>query len=331
MRCRPPGQKGGKCILTQRGIALLLVLWILIVLMGIVLSLSALTRSETHAALGFRTGLENKFLAEAGIERGIVEVLYRAFNRQTVILEDRQFWRTDGTPYTGRIGEGSYRVAIVDESGKIGINAITDLSGIVLKNLLTQSGATPGEADIIVDSILDWRDEDDLHRLNGAENEYYATLANPYKPRNAPFETLEELLLVRGMKADILYGTKDRPGVMSLLSVDAKTDKINLATAPRRVLLALPGMTEDAADRIIEYRKAAEIRGLEDVRDLVGGGYTVMAPWVGIADSGIYSITAVGWREKEQNGYVITATIALEGGQQPYRTIYYKSPAGVKP
>src|SRR5512139_108370 len=74
----------GKSARTQRGIALLLVLWILIVLMGIVLSLSALTRSETHAALAFRTGLENKFLAEAAVEKGIVEVLYRNIKRQSV-------------------------------------------------------------------------------------------------------------------------------------------------------------------------------------------------------------------------------------------------------
>lgn len=324
-------QVKGKGARTQRGIALLLVLWILIVLMGIVLSLSALTRSETHAALAFRTGLENKFLAEAAVEKGVVEVLYRAVKRQSAVLEEGQVWRTDGTPYYGRIGEGGYRVAITDESGKIAINALTDISGIVLKNLLTQSGVAPQEADIIVDSILDWRDEDDLHRLNGAENEYYATLPNAYKPRNAPFETLEELLLVRGMNAAILYGTKEKPGIMPLLSVDARTDMINLAAAPRRVLMALPGMTEDAADRILEYRKVTEIRGPEEVRDLVGAGYTAMAPYVATAESGIYSITAVGWREKEQNGYVITATIALEGGQQPYRTLYYKSPAGVRP
>ena len=101
-------------------------------------------------------------------------------------------------------------VRIFNESGKISLNGLTDASGIMVNNLLVNLGSPPEEANRIVDSILDWKDEDDLHRLNGAESDYYQSLPHPYKARNADFESLEELLLVKGVTPDILYRTDAR-------------------------------------------------------------------------------------------------------------------------
>ncbi|MCK7509483.1 MAG: hypothetical protein MZV70_39250 [Desulfobacterales bacterium] len=56
---------------SQDGVALLIVLWVLTMLMVIVLSFSFMTRTETHATLTFREGIEKKFLAESGIQRAI--------------------------------------------------------------------------------------------------------------------------------------------------------------------------------------------------------------------------------------------------------------------
>lgn len=321
-----------KRLTDERGIALMLVLWVMTILTGVVLSFAGLTRGETSAALTFRTGLENKFLAEAGIERGIMEIVYRGMHRsETVIMEGREVWRPDGTPHRGRLGEGGYRVAITDEAGKINITALTDATGIVLKNLLIRTaGVAPEQADIIVDSILDWQDDDILHRINGAEEEYYEALPNPYQPRNAPVEVIEELLLVRGMTTDILYGTEGRQGLFPFITVTAKTGKINLASAPREVLLALPEMTPDAVDRIVEYRKAVKITSIDEVKDLVGGAYASLAAFADATESGIYGVTALGYRDNESKGYAIAAVVAFDT-PPGYRITYYKSPAGVKP
>jgi general secretion pathway protein K len=328
----PACTQARKRLADERGIALMLVLWIMTILMGVVLSFAGLTRGETSAALAFRTGLENRFLAEAGIERGIMEILYRGMHRgDTMILEGREVWRLDGTPYDGQLGAGGYRVSVTDEAGKISINALTDTTGIVLKNLLIQTaGTAPEQADIIVDSILDWKDEDNLHRLNGAEDEYYGALPNPYTPRNAPFETVEELLLVRGMNSDILYGVADKPGIFPFIATTAKRDKINLAAAPRAVLLALPGMTPDAADRIMEYRKAVEIKSIEEVKDLVGDAYASLSAFAGVSESESYAITSLGFQGAERKGYAISAVVALDT-PPGYRLTYYKSPAVVRP
>ena len=90
-------------------------------------------------------------------------------------------------------------------------------------------------ADIIVDSILDWKDADDLHRLNGAESDYYLSLPNPYRAKDANFDTLEELLLVRGVTPEILYGGGETKGIIQYLTLrpdSSFTINVNVAAAP---------------------------------------------------------------------------------------------------
>ena len=76
----------------------------------------------------------------------------------------------------------------------------TDTSG---RALLMQ---LPGMTVNIADAILDWIDEDDVVREYGAEASYYSGLDPPYSPKNGPLETIEELLLVRGVTPDLLFG-----------------------------------------------------------------------------------------------------------------------------
>src|SRR5208337_833958 len=117
------GDPGG-----QKGMALFVVLWVLTLLMVTVLSFSFVTRTETHATLGFKDTAERKFLAEAGIERAIIEILYRQKNMANPItLEGSEPWKADGTVYSGQLGEGSYTVSIVGEAGKLDINKAPEL------------------------------------------------------------------------------------------------------------------------------------------------------------------------------------------------------------
>ena len=171
---------------SPRGIALLIILWVTTILTVMAFSFSVMTRAESYGTMAFKEETEKKLLAEAGIERGIMEIIYRSINRnQTVVLEGMEAWKPDGTAHTVDMGEGGYAVRIIDESGKISLNGLTDSSGIILKNLLINQGTSSEHADIIVDSILDWKDADDLHRLSGAESDYYLSLPKPYKARNA--------------------------------------------------------------------------------------------------------------------------------------------------
>jgi general secretion pathway protein K len=310
---------------SHRGIALLMVLWILTILMVLALSLSFMVRTEKNATLSFKNGIKGKFLAEAGIARGIMEIFYRdQYKNLSVEFEETKVWKTDGTPYNGSLGNGSYTVRITDESGKVDINSASD---VVLKNLLVNTGIPTEEADVIVDSVMDWRDPDDLHRLNGAEDDYYLSLPNPYKAKNNNFDLLEELILVRGVTYEVLYGTNERQGILDFLTVHSHTQGINVNAAPKEVLMAIPGMTSEIADSILTFRESKEILSVQEIQGLLGADVSFMLPYMTTQTSNAFSIAAVGYKGDEA-GYGVKAVVSTMNIDE-LKYLYYKSPAVV--
>lgn len=106
------------------------------------------------------------------------------------------------------------RFGVVDEAGKINVNALLqfDSSGKVGHDMLMK---LPGMTDEIANAILDWIDSDDQPRTGGAESDYYSGLNPPYLAKNGPIESLDELLLVRGITPDLLYGDdRNRNGLI---------------------------------------------------------------------------------------------------------------------
>jgi len=315
---------------SESGLALIMVLWILTVLSVIALSFAFMARTEVYSTIAFRDGIEKKLIAEAGIERGIMELFYRSANKNQVsAIEGSEVIRIDGRQNEGEIAEDKYSFSIADESGKININALTDANGIILNNLMVNVGI-PGEtANIIMDSVLDWKDEDNLRRLNGAEDSYYESLPVPYKAKNGNFDTLEELLLVRGVTPEILFGDGSHPGLINFLTVYPKGSAINLNAASKEVIAALPNMTSSMADKIVEFRESAELRGQQDVIAVIGDVFRTFGSMVGFAESNIYTIEGKGMKKGETRGYTIRAVLAIESNNQ-YRYLYYKSPSDVR-
>jgi general secretion pathway protein K len=311
-------------ISSDRGIALMIVLWTLTILMVIVFSFSYMARTETYSTLSFKNGTSNKFLAEAGIERGIMEIFYRQMNKDaTVEMDSSQRWKIDATPYQEQLGNGYYTVRITGEHGKVDINTASE---VVLKNLFINLGIPSEEVDTIVDSIMDWKDPDDLHRLHGAESDYYISLPNPYRAKDADFETVEELLMVKGMTPEILYGTNTRKGAINFLTVNSHQHNIDINAAPKEVLMALPGMSPELADSIVEYRKSKEIENPAEI-NLPAEAF----PYVSFGgDAGIFTIDAFGRQGNEKGGYAIRATVAI-ASEGTYKYLYYKSPVTMQP
>ena len=108
--------------------------------------------------------------------------------------------------YTGT-GESRYQVrnGAADEAAKLNLNALIQLdpTGQVLHDALMK---LPNMTEEIADAIVDWLDADDTERANGAESGYYSGLPQPYRPKNGPLNSLDELLLVRGVTTRLLYG-----------------------------------------------------------------------------------------------------------------------------
>ncbi|HEV3142271.1 MAG TPA: type II secretion system protein GspK, partial [Gemmataceae bacterium] len=104
----------------------------------------------------------------------------------------------------------SVRYGLIDESGKINLNAMLqiDNTGTVLHNMLmTIANTDPNMTTDVADSIIDWIDTDDDPRANGAESSYYLGLSPPYRAKNGPLDSVEELLLVKGVTPQFLFGT----------------------------------------------------------------------------------------------------------------------------
>ena len=252
------------------GMAVILVIWIVVILMAMVGEFTYSMRTEINITRNFKEEEEAYQLAIAGIEQAKLELLsvndLRGihFGEDNVLILDPE---EEVLPERKReLGRGSFEYTITDEDGKLNINGATQEQ---LKSVFLDSGVETEEVDTIVDSILDWIDTNDLHRLNGAEEEYYQSLDQPYSCKDAQFETIEELLLVKGMTPEIFYGSdavrktsdavdeENEPrftGVLNLLTV-VGSGTININTSPEPVLTAVLG--EAAADTIIPQRSTA--------------------------------------------------------------------------
>ncbi len=97
------------------------------------------------------------------------------------------------------------RFGITPEAGKLNLNTATEqqIRDLLQPILVALNVEAPEQ---LIASLLDWRDSDSDTRDGGAENPYYNTLKPPYNAKNGPFDTVEELLLVKGFNAAILYG-----------------------------------------------------------------------------------------------------------------------------
>jgi general secretion pathway protein K len=159
----------------------------------------------------------------------------------------------------------SFEARITGESGRLNLKFL--LAGEnpanleVLRKYLELKGVDLNERDRMIDCLLDWVDPDNLVRVNGAEEE------PGYKPSNAPLKTLDELKRVKGWEE--FTSTPDWDADFTLNSTDAKID---INSASRDVLLALPGITEPVADRFLQMRRGLDgIEGTEDDVIFAGG------------------------------------------------------------
>ena len=251
------------------------------------------------------------------------EIAYRKMTLGTPLEPGKEYevWYTDGTPNVFGLERATCLVRITDESGKVDLNKTPD---IIIKGLLLNLGVKDEDADIIVDSLQDWRDPDDLVRLHGAEDDYYMALPSHYKPKNADFESVEELLLVRGVTTELFYGIAGKPGLAEFVTVYSESGKINLGAAPKEVLMALPGVTPELAAAIIEFRKAVTANNAQAIQGIIGEANAAMAPFIISGDSNTFTVEAAGRKSPGKPGYGIKAVISLNGSKFMYR--YFRSP-----
>ena len=316
----------------EQGVILIALLWILTALAVIAMSFSRESFVEVAAARNLRDAAVGYYAARAGIAYAAYQLIQRRMYPPVRQVE------LPGPPdpldlgiVSGTSGDGAYEVEIQDESGKININFVVEEQ---LKALMEVLGIVSPDADIIVDSIMDWRDVDNLRRANGAEDDFYQTLNPPYKAKNGRVDTIEELLLVRGVGKEYFYGRTQklpdgslvhRPGLSSCFTVYSITNRINVNYAPLEVLLSIPGMPPQAAQQIYERRKTKPFASIDEInRALPVNLGTTTLPYLSTDLTSVYTLNARGRRQNSKATRLVRAVIFLDprepGG---YRIIYW--------
>jgi hypothetical protein len=193
-------------------------MWIMVVLVGMVLVLARAMSTEALCSANDAAELQ----ADA-IEQGAIQYVLAHVDSLGGSVPTDQDMLCEGV----KVGQGAFWIirpnfddprvqsyGLVDEASKLNLSTATE---VLLAGL--PGGMTPD----IACSIVDWRSAAKTDPTQspdggiGAQSQYYLSLPdNQYECKNAPFETVEELLLVKDMTTDILYGSDTkRNGVLA--------------------------------------------------------------------------------------------------------------------
>ena len=311
----------------ERGVALVIVLWIFIFLFVAAFDFSILVREEGMVTRRFAEEAEGYYLALGGFQ----ERLYRLLSTQKTSAEARELGDSledektivYGEWYEAALGNGFYRVRVVDEGGKVNLNRADEQS---LRQVFTNIGIEEPRLGILVDSILDWRDEDQLHRVNGAEDDYYLSLPKPYPARNGPFDAPEDLLWVKGVTPALFYGLEEdgarRVGLKDLFTVDTRANRINLRTASAEVCHALVGIPVEECQKFVEERKSLTEKTLVDMLGLLGLGSGEERPTGFVfVNPTVVSVEAQGFRSKSAIPSRIRGVVRLLKGGRGFEIV----------
>lgn len=252
----------------QSGVALVLVVWILAILsiiagefifssrLRILVERNRRDQDQSYAlaVAGYHAALEHLKTDFVSVSRGEDgELLLHAEGGDEGEPAERGDEGEPAERSDEPLGEGTFAFRIQDEDGKIDINSQRRNTLIAL---LKEAGHPVGqERDILADSILDWIDPDRNHRLNGAEEDYYRSLEQPYSCKDGPFDTAEELLLVRGMREEYFFGKEDDERTFLPLRdfITPYPVSFNPDTATAEVLRVLRLTRPRASSRLSQY------------------------------------------------------------------------------
>lgn len=272
------------------GTILVSALWILVILTVLTVSLGRNTHVELSLVKHAIGKIKSKYIARAGFVYALDRIRRDSADqdaaKQDTLYQCGVHLGDEESPQQAfanvAVGDGYFDVGyfaggkegrniyygLGDEERRININALTYQNYNVLSALIAGLGFDDQTAKEIAYAVMDWKDEDDVpaDTTYGAEDDYYQTLARPYQCKNRPFDSTEELLLVRGVTRDIYDALKDHVTIFPKQGIL----RVNFDTAPEAVLTALAramsGVLPDVApsdeaalvDKILRYRRGED-------------------------------------------------------------------------
>lgn len=255
----------------QRGGALLAVLWLSAALSAIAFSLANTVRGEVERTSTAVDGLRAYYLAQGGIERGI---LYIQWGLGGQVPPDSPLRYAPSNPVLAfPFPGGEAIVEVVPETAKMNINNSVPED---LFRLIVALGVPPPRAQGIVGAIIAWRSAGGLP----SSSPFFVQMAPSFPAHHASFEETEELLLLPGMTPDLYYGGYDRDadgrlvphgGLRDCLSIFGATDRFDVNTAQPAVLAAI-GLPSDAVGAIVARRRIHAFQSPQELGNFVSGG-----------------------------------------------------------
>lgn len=178
----------------RKGLVLIAVLWVAVVLIVIVVSAGRNSQLDTKVRFANTDQMHCKWASRAGVEKAVA-ILNTDQSKGSDSLTDS--WSDNDEEFSNiELGQCRVSVDVIDEASKLNVNTATKKQLLGLENMTEE----------IADAIIDWRDGNDTPSQAGAEGGYYENLRHRYKIRNAPLKTIRELLLVKDVTPELLYG-----------------------------------------------------------------------------------------------------------------------------
>ena len=310
----------------ERGFALVLTLIVTALLIALVAEFVTQVYVDTTARQSYVDAQKGSLLAESGITGAIALLQFALPKKSYSSLHD---------PWTKSLEipeeSGSLRLTIEDESAKLSLNHIAGSNGVF--NSGTAGDTTESyygtamrlfrklqlPAGDLCDAIADWVDLDNIPKPGGGEQEWYASRRPPLSAKNRPFDTFEELAMVKGFSSDTVE--KLRP-FTTVYPVNSPSAPININTAPKEILTSLDERISDSlADQIIDFRKTTPFKNSADLGNVPGMNLIATGLLTRITvKSSIFRIRA----EAQVNGTlrVVESVVSFAGGTP--LTLYWR-------
>jgi len=280
-------------------------LWCLALLSVLAVGVLHTVRMDLLVGKNFGDRIQAHYLALAGVEKARALLYQNAHDRsRSRTSHDHTLYDNAAQFRDITLGRGVYRVirrARSDEGGGIVYGVSDEESRLNLNTATTDElNLLPGMTPDVLAAIDGWRGGNKLTTAV-AENDYYASLRPPSQPRGGSFETVRELLMVRGVTPQLVYGRDahlnelldvagengeefatpgavetDDLGWANSLTVNstvnnvnaAGEDRVNVQTADEQSLTALPGVTAPIARAIVTYRGQNQLQSIADLLDV---------------------------------------------------------------
>jgi general secretion pathway protein K len=293
----------------NKGIAAILAILIISIIVVLTLEFNTSMREEFHASVNSKDGIMLGYIAKSGFNFALAVLSEDESDSDS--LNDKWAILKNYSSYSNNLfDEGLFQVEVTDLQGRIQINQLINSGGeynLKQKELLTrlltseEFDIEKEEAEDIIDNIKDWIDADDEVTRFGAESSYYQNLESPCSCRNGPIRSIEEMLLIKGITKELMFGEKGNSGLSRYFTLFGDGGgRININTAAPYVIGILSeGIDQDMVDDIVTYREDEDndLKNTLWYKDAIGTDVDIIDPSLITIKSSYFEILSRGYRD----------------------------------